>query len=558
MLKKFLFISALAVCFSLTGQTTHTVTKGDTAYNIAKTYGISLKTLFKLNPSLENGIVKIGDVLVIDRKIKDEKTKKQSSSKNTDVLGEIVIQPKQTIYGLTKKYHISEKELRRLNPDLESKMKIGSVVIVPLDRIEKYGAQPPVSEKESEIAKIKPAAETVSPISNDKDYILHRVEKGETVFGIINHYGITMDELLLLNPAISEGLKAHSIIKIKKRDKIYVKKDHNAVHVVLMLPFGFNSNDSKMRTMSLDFLTGAKLAIEKNAGNGLKLNVKVIDAGNETSFKNSLVQINPENTDLIIGPFLKSNIEEVLDYVDSKKTPVVAPFADSEELYKHPNLIIASPNDNVYAERIAKEITQVYSNQKIYIVSGEDKENALLIKNEIIKQLKKTDIIVVNSAEDIKLDKNIMTGQKAPVIAVLASMETDDGQDFTNRIIDLSKEVEGIKVFSTSYHSFFEKKADELSQVNLVYLMDRKINTNGDFEKQILADFKNKYCKTPAKYSVIGFDIVNDILSRMHGKSNIFGQMGKVQTQLSTKFEYVRANGNGAYINNGYRVVRLN
>ncbi|MCB4235966.1 hypothetical protein LDL59_15330 [Kaistella anthropi] len=43
--------------------------------------------------------------------------------------------------------------------------------------------------------------------------------------------------------------------------------------------------------------------------------------------------------------------------------------------------------------------------------------------------------------------------------------------------------------------------------------MDRKINTEGDYEKEILAAYKEKYCKTPSKYAVIGFDVVNDMLS---------------------------------------------
>jgi hypothetical protein len=30
-------------------------------------------------------------------------------------LGKIVLQPKQTIYGITKQYHISEADLRKLN-----------------------------------------------------------------------------------------------------------------------------------------------------------------------------------------------------------------------------------------------------------------------------------------------------------------------------------------------------------------------------------------------------------------------------------------------------------
>jgi hypothetical protein len=63
------------------------------------------------------------------------------------------------------------------------------------------------------------------------------------------------------------------------------------------------------------------------------------------------------------------------------------------------------------------------------------------------------------------------------------------------------------------------KNIAELSKASLVYLMDRKINTDGDFEKEVLADYKKKYCKT-SKYAVIGFDVVNDMLSRENSKEN--------------------------------------
>ena len=86
--------------------------------------------------------------------------------------------------------------------------------------------------------------------------------------------------------------------------------------------------------------------------------------------------------------------------------------------------------------------------------------------------------------------------------------------------------------------------------------MDRKIDTEGDFEKEILAAYKQKYCKTPSKYAVIGFDVVNDMLRRENKKGEIFRQMDKVQTQLATKFEFEKTK-NGAYVNKGYRVVRL-
>jgi hypothetical protein len=49
---------------------------------------------------------------------------------------------------------------------------------------------------------------------------------------------------------------------------------------------------------------------------------------------------------------------------------------------------------------------------------------------------------------------------------------------------------------------------------------------------------------------------MNDMLTRENNKGELFKQMNKTQTQLATKFEFVR-NKNGAYVNQGYRVVRL-
>ena len=90
-------------------------------------------------------------------------------------------------------------------------------------------------------------------------------------------------------------------MKIRKLDAAYIKKNGDALSVVLMLPFGYSTNETQYRTMATDFLTGAKLAIERNASGGQKLDIKIVDSGNEASFKSSLSQINPNNTDLIPG-----------------------------------------------------------------------------------------------------------------------------------------------------------------------------------------------------------------------------------------------------------------
>lgn len=638
MIKQIFILSGILIFSMAFSQKTHTVAKGESPYGIARKYGMSLDELYKLNPKIKDGSLNIGETLVISNK-----SGNTASAGNVSVSGKtgtITLKPKQTIYGITKQYKISEADLRKLNPDLDNHMKIGDKVTLPLESIQKYGDNTsPAGNINNEASKI-PVENTTDPvdlqpvadensyvvqekdnyyrigkkfgisqkqlfalnpgleekglhpgdvikvkgdfsetanvtvteekpsttatantssgkISSSDDYVTYTVQSGDTVFGILNKFGITLDQLLELNPEISNGLKSGMVLKIKKLDAAYVKKSGDVLNIVLMLPFGFDSNDSKYRSLAADFLAGAKLAIERNAGNGLKMDVKVIDAGNEKSFKNALVQINPDNTDLIIGPFFKSNIIDVLNFVDQDKIPVVAPFANSEDLYDYSNLIIVETSEEAYADRIVKEVKDVYSDQKIYILSASDKTNANYLKTGLENSLKNPNIIIVDSAADIQADQNMMTGQSAPIITVLASDNDELANAYASRLIQLSSEVEGIKAFSMFYAPVFEKKTDDLSQVHLVYLMDRKINTDGSFEKEILGDFKQKYCKAPSKYNVIGFDVVNDMLTRENKKGEILKNMGKSQTQLATKFEFERVKSNGAFVNKGYRVVRL-
>lgn len=620
MIKRIFLITGLAAFGGLFSQQTHTVVKGDTPYNISRRYGLSLEDLAALNPSTKDNILKLGEVLVVS-------TKKNTAA-TADKTGTIVLQPKQTIYGLTKQYHISEAELRKLNPELDSHMRIGDTVVLPAEAIAKYGGaqtpladspnkpEKPVSEvvatsavddnsyvvqakdnyfkltrkfnrtqqelfamnpgleerglQVGDVIKVKgaaaqtPAGQTATPVVEQTsdataladDYVTYTVQNGDTVFGILNKFDITLDDLLTLNPNISQGLKTGMVLKIKPVDAAYVKKSGDVLNVVLMLPFGFDTGDSRYRSVSLDFLAGAKLAIARNAAKGQKLDIKVIDAGNEGSFKNSLTQINSDNTDLIIGPLFKSSVLEVLDYVKNTRIPVVAPFANSPELLKYSNLILIETGEEVYIERLASEIKDIYADQKIYIVTDSGKNRANALKTELERRLKNPSVVFVNSAQDIQPEQNLMTGQPAPVIAVLVNDSDDAGESFGKQLIALSQEVPNIKAFSMYYAPIFDKKVDELSRVNLVYLMDRKINTDGAFEKEILADFRKNYCTTPSKYSVIGFDVVNDMLSRENKKGEIFKQINKVQTQLATKFEFRRSKG-GAYVNQGYRVVRL-
>lgn len=653
---KKIFLTILGTAFAvLSGQQKkHTVVAKENPTTIAKKYGVSVDELIKQNPKIKDGKIDIGDVLIIPNKQKNtQKTeekkeekkedKKSTEKKSNQKLGKIYLQPKQTIYGITRQYKISEEELRRLNPNLENHMKVGEALVLPEDKIRKYGDKAAQQEgvdtpkkdreeekkiqmlasedgayvvqpkdtyygitrkfnisqselfalnsgleqrglrsgdviivkntvssknvatttKETSEKNTKPKEEKNTPPKEVKtktysveEYVTHEVKKGESAFGIVNKYNITYDQLAEMNGGLPNGIKQGMVLNIKKVNRQYVKADDDVFSIALILPFGFDTNDTKYRTLSADFLIGAKLAAQRGMRDGKKVSINVIDAENENSFKNNLAQINKTNTDLIIGPFFKSNVIEVLEYVKNEKIPVVAPFAHTEEMYKYNNLVIVEPGNRVYAERIVREVKNAHSKEKVFIVGEENNPEVIFLKEQLAKELSKTEIVVVSSPSGIELEQNMVTGQSLPAVVILANDNNAVGAGFAKKIIELAKQTEGIKAFSMYYHPDFERNVDPLSKANLVYLMDRKINTDGDFEKEVLAEFKKEYCRTPSKYTIIGFDVVSDMLAR-ESKGEVLRNMSKVQTQLATKFEYIRNKKNGAFVNTGFRVVRL-
>jgi len=100
-----------------------------------------------------------------------------------------VVQKKQTVYSICKLYKISEKELASNNPTLFDGLKIGQELKIPV--------------------KIN------TPKS--KDYLYHIVESKQTAYFIAHKYGISVDELFILNPEAKNGLKVGQELKIKEQ-----------------------------------------------------------------------------------------------------------------------------------------------------------------------------------------------------------------------------------------------------------------------------------------------------------------------------------------------------
>ena len=198
MIRKIFLLSSLIMFTGVYSQKMHTVVKGDNPYNISKKYGISIDELYKLNPKVKDGKITLGEVLVVN---KSAAAKPVTAEKTSSELGKIILQPKQTVYGITKQYQISEADLRKLNPNLDSHMKIGDEVVLPLDKINKFGGSQPVASNVTEV-KPQPVAIEVKTEENKTDEDSYQIQEKDNYYKLTRKFKLTQKELFALNPGL--------------------------------------------------------------------------------------------------------------------------------------------------------------------------------------------------------------------------------------------------------------------------------------------------------------------------------------------------------------------
>jgi cell wall-associated NlpC family hydrolase/DNA-directed RNA polymerase subunit H (RpoH/RPB5) len=244
----------------------HEVLAKETLYGIAKQYGISLKELNELNPTLESTGLKIGQKIIIPantsstevavapqvKKVSQKpelvvtpqviETKKSTTEQTT-----IEVLPKESKYSIARKYGITVKELDKANPTLGTKaLRVGQKITIPGNGIpvtevavvpqqikelqteeavvsaesvkvvpkieEAVVSQPKIDLPKIEVTTVSQPSEIVSETS---DNIIREVLPKETKYGIAKLYGITVQELEKQNPEVKNGLRVGDKLNIR-------------------------------------------------------------------------------------------------------------------------------------------------------------------------------------------------------------------------------------------------------------------------------------------------------------------------------------------------------
>lgn len=176
---------------------THQVKEGETLESIAKSYGVSPANILQYNKEIRPGQpLRANTILVVPgEKVAPKPTTSVSGLAKSIMQDSTAVRTpigftthrvskKETIFGITQEYGITEDELKKYNKSLyasplQKRMEL---------RIPKYKAQP------AQGAGLDPDA-----------YEKYVVAPKETRWSIANKYGITIDSMLVLNPGLSKN-----------------------------------------------------------------------------------------------------------------------------------------------------------------------------------------------------------------------------------------------------------------------------------------------------------------------------------------------------------------
>jgi LysM repeat protein len=525
----------------------HTVESGQTLFSICKAYKVTEEEIILSNPEIQNKTLKLGQVVKI--KINDE-----VSSDGKHIV--YTVKPGDTLYSLCRKYGITEEEFYLINTDVKKNkaLKIGQEIKFPVKVIED---------------KIPDA------IKDTVNFVYHLIDKGETVYGLTKKYNVTKEELIAANPDFDGiSLKVGDVLKIPKKALIISNDQQNFVdslgnvnynapdtvvkevnyceekdwfthgknfEIVMLLPFETGANmrnlynqatanrDQRLYLVTekmISFYSGCLMAFEKFKTYDTKINVKVYDIGKDNTAIASLIENNKlSESDVIIGPAFKSQVEYLNTNLNNDKAVILLPFVDDAViLEKYSRNIMLRPSTIMVVDAIA-EFALLNPTGNFLIIEGtteEQKTIASQYKNALVAKLGSE-----NHVRLVSFGGKDLAGIKSMVIKgvdnfVIMPFSTETSA--TNIFLDLFplKEYDITLISDPAVLEYETIDPTYYSRIKFSYYTGVNVDYSDAVTKKLLSEYRDIFLCEPDDFTFMAYDAMSFFILRLLRYGNNF------------------------------------
>jgi len=542
----------------LVGFKQHKVKRKETLYSLAKEYDVEEAEIKKHNTFLYANNLRKGDDLKIPvyKKVFTV-SKPESTTKKYTVL------PKEGKWRIAYKFGITIDQLEALNPDMSEVLNVGDQINVPN-----------INQKEENAI--------------DEAYSYYKVLPKEGFYRLKLKLGVEQEQLEILNPGLKEsGLKEGMILKIpynatvgetsntelQEIDLTNRIKSFNTKHLVIMLPFQLNKVDADsiqdakkelatnpFLSMSMDFHSGALMALDSLKKLGVNLKVDVYDTKNLLNEVSNILNSNEfGDVDAVIGPFMQNNIEKVASNLKAYNVPVISPITKNVTLTE--NVFQSRPSESLLYDKIVNFVKKDSTKQHVIIVSdtkhtkvSNNLKRTFMSASQVFsrKNKKEEDAFYI-------LDQDLLAALKSGKnIVFLESDNPGFVSNVTSKLNSMKNRVRNIVLVTTNMNAAFED--DEVSNYHLSHLEFHfptiSKSYNEDDNNSFVKAYEKRYGITPNKVAVRGFDLTMDVVLRLVSSEDLYLSVNEapVTEYVENKFAYKKKFLGGYYNDTVYLV----
>jgi LysM repeat protein len=558
----------------------HKIVANETFTSISVKYKTSVKAILEANPEAKNGI-KIGGILLIPaNKKEDAKVQKGALPKTHEVL------VKETKYSISKLYSISIEDLENANPVIVTNgLQTGQILQLTVPKTK--SAAPSIKNQLPSTVIYHVIAEQETKYSVSKKYNITVASLEQQNPEILNNFPIGYKLVIdsKFRPIINSSPKVTNVSTDKSDTKQSNVKNDGSIpdnkyqdlsqslsqnvkkELVLFLPFNVNKIETdtvnsigerlkkdKFLNLTLDFYSGALMAIDSAKVLNLNLNVRIYDSEetkNSTSANQIVSGSNFKDADVIIGPFYQSNIEKVAESLSDKNTFLISPLS-KENGKSFKNLMQSMPTTDAtknvmfdYMRAKNGNIITIVDPKKVSIKQYLDSNQPDVKRvNLNDKGVFSADSIKKHFVKD-RINYVVMESERTGVIFTTTTTMSNALKDYQLQLVILEP---------NETLDFDEIALSRLTKLKMMYPSTTYQNES-DAARQFERSYKKKNKIYPNQYAVRGFDLVFDTMLRLSQLASFEDTINQNATQqIENKFDY-SAKPVGGYANNGISIL---
>ena len=456
-----------------------------------------------------------------------------------------VVEQGETLYRISKKYGVTVDMLLQHNPGLTAEsLSIGKTLQVPV------------------------AGGTLPPV-----VATHKVKKGETMWSISQQYGVTLQELMAVNPEMqapdykmkrgskvnipkaSAKVKTDSVIVEKKQPK-EKKLAQTTLKVGVVMPFkcGQAAGDR-----CLEYYRGLVMAAEKVGAKDVRIEIY---AHNEPAAKESVDSIlqvmRPLHLDLLVGPVYPAHFAAFAAFAKQEDVKNMVPFSSKvSQVTTNPYIYLVNSPDANKNVRVSNLFKKVFNGKETVVMLTGSKKNEASFSKALSQSLSKDGYTIKTlplSFTNAEL-KGLLTVGK-PAVLVPDASDFATYKDLMLRLDSFKTEFPGFQTAVLGYPEWQTYASDTLYNI---YKANTYVFTNFyhniyasetvQFEREYKRKFKMGLAGTYPRMELLGYDsglcMMQGLLE--HGKA--FGEQKIDVPMLQSDILFEREGAAGGYTN---------